>query len=125
MVDAGIGRLLIASLHEGIADVAPLRLEFYENWLSPAGMRDGRIGLAPLGAVLSFLYREEPPANCPRCCSPSTVQVIWDCIVLCGQDQTNVEAGRKLLSEAKSKIPTMHAATDLTDAAKKVCAAVN
>ncbi|MBC7772877.1 MAG: ADP-forming succinate--CoA ligase subunit beta [Pyrinomonadaceae bacterium] len=38
---------------------------------------------------------------------------------------TNVEAGRKLLSEAKSKIPTMQAATDLTDAAKKVCAAVN
>jgi len=37
---------------------------------------------------------------------------------------TNVEAGRKLLSEAKSKIPTMQAATDLTDAAKKVCEAV-
>lgn len=26
-------------------------------------MRDGRIGLAPLGAVLSFLHREEPPSN--------------------------------------------------------------
>jgi hypothetical protein len=63
MVDAGIGRLLISSLHQGIADISPNRLEFYENWLSPAGMRDGRIGLAPLGAVLSFLYREEPPAN--------------------------------------------------------------
>jgi hypothetical protein len=63
MVDAGIGRLLISSLHQGIADVSPNRLEFYENWLSPAGMRDGRIGLAPLGAVLSFLYREAAPAN--------------------------------------------------------------
>jgi len=63
MVDAGIGRLLISSLHQGIADVAPNRLDFYENWLSPTGMRDGRIGLAPLGAVLSFLHREEPPAN--------------------------------------------------------------
>jgi hypothetical protein len=63
MVDAGIGRLLISSLHQGIADVSPSRLEFYENWLSPAGMRDGRIGLAPLGAVLSFLHREEAPAN--------------------------------------------------------------
>lgn len=63
MVDAGIGRLLISSLHQGIADVSPNRLEFYENWLSPSGMRDGRIGLAPLGAVLSFLHREEPPAN--------------------------------------------------------------
>jgi hypothetical protein len=63
MVDAGIGRLLISSLHQGIADVTPSRLEFYEEWLSPKGMRDGRIGLAPLGAVLSFVHREEPPAN--------------------------------------------------------------
>lgn len=63
MVDAGIGRLLISSLHQGIADVSPSRLDFYENWLSPSGMRDGRIGMAPLGAVLSFLHREEPPSN--------------------------------------------------------------
>lgn len=63
MADAGIGRLLISSLHQGIADVSPSRLEFYENWLSPTGMRDGRIGLAPLGAVLSFVHREEAPAN--------------------------------------------------------------
>ena len=63
MVDAGIGRLLIASLHQGIADVSPTRLEFYENWLSPTGLRDGRMGLAPLGAVLSFLQREGPPAD--------------------------------------------------------------
>jgi tetratricopeptide (TPR) repeat protein len=63
MTDAGIGRLLISSLHQGIADVRPNRLDFYENWLSPTGMRDGRIGLAPLGAVLSFLHREEAPAN--------------------------------------------------------------
>jgi len=63
MVDAGIGRLLIASLHQGIADVSPTRLDFYENWLSPTGLRDGRMGLAPLGAVLSFLQREEPPAD--------------------------------------------------------------
>ncbi len=63
MVDAGIGRLLISSLHQGIADVTPNRLEFYEEWLSPKGMRDGRIGLAPLGAVLSFVHREEAPTN--------------------------------------------------------------
>ena len=63
MVDAGIGRLLISSLHQGIADVTPSRLEFYEEWLSPKGMRDGRIGLAPLGAVLSFVHREEAPSN--------------------------------------------------------------
>jgi hypothetical protein len=35
-----------------------------------------------------------------------------------------VDAGRKLLTEAKAKLPTLSAATDLTDAAKKVCAAV-
>jgi len=58
MVDAGIGRLLIASLHEGIADVAPDRLEFYENWLTPPGLREQKFGLAPLHAVLSFLRLE-------------------------------------------------------------------
>ncbi len=63
MNEAGIGRLLVASLHQAIADLLPTRLEFYEAWLNPSGLRDGRIGLAPLGAVLSFLHREEPPAN--------------------------------------------------------------
>ena len=61
MVDAGIGRLLIASLHQGIADVVPTRLEFYENWLTPPGLRDGKFGLAPLHAVLSFLRMEGQP----------------------------------------------------------------
>ncbi len=37
---------------------------------------------------------------------------------------TNVDAGRKLLSEARKDIPTMQAATDLTDAARKIVAAV-
>lgn len=36
----------------------PSRLEFYENWLNPTGLRNGTIGLAPLLAVLSFLRRE-------------------------------------------------------------------
>lgn len=58
MVDAGIGRLLVASLHQGIADVAPARLPFYENWLTPAGLRGGKFGLAALHAVLSFLRLE-------------------------------------------------------------------
>jgi hypothetical protein len=60
MVDTAIGRLLIASLHQAIGEVEPTRLDFYEHWLTPSGMRDGRIGLAPLGAVLSFLRREGP-----------------------------------------------------------------
>lgn len=58
MTDAAVGRLLVASLHQGIADVLPARLEFYESWLNPTGLRDGRIGLAPLTAVLSFLRQE-------------------------------------------------------------------
>jgi hypothetical protein len=58
MVDAGIGRLLVASLHQGIADVTPARLPFYENWLTPPGLGNGKFGLAPLHAVLSFLRLE-------------------------------------------------------------------
>ena len=58
MNETTIGRLLVASLHQAIADLLPTRLEFYEEWLNPAGLRDGRIGLAPLTAVLSFLRRE-------------------------------------------------------------------
>ena len=53
--------MLVASLHQGIADLMPSRLEFYENWLNPTGMRDGKIGLAPLAAVLSFLRQEGEP----------------------------------------------------------------
>ncbi len=58
MHEAGVGRLLVASLHQGIADLLPTRLEFYESWLHPTGLRDGRIGLAPMNAVLSFLRLE-------------------------------------------------------------------
>jgi bacteriochlorophyll 4-vinyl reductase len=58
MIEGGVGRLLVASLHQGIADLMPTRLEFYESWLNPRGLRDGRIGLAPLNAVLSFLRQE-------------------------------------------------------------------
>ena len=61
MSEAGIGRLLVASLHQAIADLLPTRLEFYEAWLNPTGLRDGRIGLAPLAAVLSFLRLEGEP----------------------------------------------------------------
>ncbi len=49
---------MVASLHQSIAEELPFRLEFYEAWLNPAGLRDGRIGLAPLAAVLSFLRQE-------------------------------------------------------------------
>jgi bacteriochlorophyll 4-vinyl reductase len=58
MREAGIGRVLVASLHQGIADILPTRLTFYENWLNAHGLREGTIGLAPLYAVLSFLRQE-------------------------------------------------------------------
>ena len=53
----------MASLHQAIADLLPTRLEFYENWLNAAGLREGTIGLAPLTAVLSFLRAEGQAYN--------------------------------------------------------------
>ncbi|HEX5475916.1 MAG TPA: hypothetical protein VFX12_14750 [Vicinamibacterales bacterium] len=58
MSEPRIGRVLVASLHQSIADLLPTRLEFYENWLNTSGLREGTIGLAPLSAVLSFLRSE-------------------------------------------------------------------
>jgi hypothetical protein len=58
MTEPGIGRILVASLHQAISELLPMRLEFYENWLNPWGMRHGRIGRAQLNAVLSFLRQE-------------------------------------------------------------------
>jgi hypothetical protein len=58
MREAAVGRVLVASLHQGIADVLPSRLAFYENWLNAEGLREGTIRLAPLYAVLSFLRLE-------------------------------------------------------------------
>jgi predicted hydrocarbon binding protein len=62
MAETGVGRVLVASLHQAIADLLPARLAFYENWLNAEGLREGTIGLAPLYAVLSFLRREEGDA---------------------------------------------------------------
>lgn len=61
--EARIGRVLVASLHQAIADELPDRLEFYENWLNAPGLREGTIGLAPLSAVLSFLRIEGDAYN--------------------------------------------------------------
>ena len=58
MSEAGIGRVLVASLHQAISDELPNRLGFYETWLDAEGLREGTIGLAPLYAVLSFLRQE-------------------------------------------------------------------
>ena len=58
MREAGVGRVLVASLHQASPDILPTRLSFYENWLNAEGLREGTIGLAPLYAVLSFLRQE-------------------------------------------------------------------
>jgi len=63
MRDAGIGRLLVASLHQAIGDVLPTRLTFYESWLHAEGLREGTIGLAPFYAVCSFLRQEGEAYN--------------------------------------------------------------
>jgi hypothetical protein len=63
MRESRIGRVLVASLHQAIADLMPTRLEFYENWLNVTGLREGTIGLAPLTAVLSFLRTEGEAYN--------------------------------------------------------------
>jgi bacteriochlorophyll 4-vinyl reductase len=58
MSEARIGRVLVASLHQAIADVLPTRLDFYEHWLHSDGLRHGGIGLAPMVAVVGFLRTE-------------------------------------------------------------------
>ena len=61
MRDAGIGRVLAASLHQAISDALPTRVAFYENWLNAEGLRGGTIGLGAVYAVLSFLRQEGAP----------------------------------------------------------------
>jgi hypothetical protein len=39
MSEPRIGRVLVASLHQAIADVLPSRLEFLRNWLSVSTVR--------------------------------------------------------------------------------------
>lgn len=60
MSEARIDRLLAAALHQAIADLLPMRLEFYESYLRPRGWREDAVNLAPVTAVLSFLRHEDP-----------------------------------------------------------------
>jgi hypothetical protein len=54
-----IGRVIVASLHQAIADITPSRLEFYESWLNSEGLRNGTIGLAAMVGVIGFLRGEQ------------------------------------------------------------------
>lgn len=60
MSEARIDRLLAAALHQAIADLLPMRLDFYESYLRPRGWREDAVNLAPVTAVLSFLRHEDP-----------------------------------------------------------------
>ncbi|HTV02557.1 MAG TPA: hypothetical protein VMF13_18555 [Luteitalea sp.] len=59
MSEARIDRLLGAALHQAIADLLPMRLDFYESYLRPRGWREDAVNLAPVTAVLSFLRHED------------------------------------------------------------------
>lgn len=61
MIGVEIGRVLVASMHQAIADELPTRVEFYDHWLGGKRMRDGSVGLAPMTAVLGFLRAEGEP----------------------------------------------------------------
>ena len=56
MRDAGIGRELVASLHQGIADILPTRLGFYENWLNAEGLTEAE----KKKRTLTNLYNQRP-----------------------------------------------------------------
>ncbi len=56
--DVRMGRMLVASLQQAIAEELPARTEFYDHWLEPERRRDGTLGAAPMTAVLGFLRTE-------------------------------------------------------------------
>lgn len=60
MSEAKIDRLMAAAIHQAIADLLPMRLDFYESYLRPRGWREDAVNLAPVTAVLSFLRHEGP-----------------------------------------------------------------
>jgi len=51
--------MLVASLHEAIAELLPMRLEFYESWINSRRMRSSHVTLGGMRAVFSFLRQEE------------------------------------------------------------------
>ncbi|MCL4812352.1 MAG: hypothetical protein KJ061_07710 [Vicinamibacteraceae bacterium] len=59
MSEARIGRIIVGAVHQAIADVMPMRLEFYENYLKPMRLRHGTIGQASFHAALSFLRQDD------------------------------------------------------------------
>ncbi|MGE5198811.1 MAG: hypothetical protein ACM3H9_04165, partial [Rhodospirillaceae bacterium] len=59
MTTAVIGRIVATSLYQAITERLPLRVEFYESWLSPKGFAARRVHMSGVRAVFSFLRREK------------------------------------------------------------------
>ncbi len=97
MRDAGVGRVLLASLHQGIADLLPARLGFYESWLHAEGLRDGTIGLAPLYAVLSFLRQEGDGAYARITASAGEYAAEWTVESMGGFERSFIKAAPEWL----------------------------
>jgi len=53
-----VGRVLLASLHQAVAEVLPARLTFYERWLTSASADLPDLGIASFLAMLSYLEQE-------------------------------------------------------------------
>ena len=51
--------MLVASLHQAISELLPMRLEFYESWINSRRMRSRRVTLGAMRAVFSFLRQED------------------------------------------------------------------
>ena len=93
MSEARIDRLLAAALHQAIADLLPMRLEFYESYLRPRAWREDAVNLAPVTAVLSFLRHEEgEPYDAVMTRAASYAAAWW----VAGQPW-HVRSGRRLL----------------------------
>ncbi len=59
MNTAVIGQFLATSLYQAISETLPLRLGFYESWLTPRGFRARHVYVAGVRAVFSFLRQED------------------------------------------------------------------
>ena len=56
--DAMVERVLLASLHQAIAEVLPARLEFYEKWLKAPELHSPELDAASFTAMLGSLRNE-------------------------------------------------------------------
>ena len=59
VADKNIARLVVACLHQAVAECLPTRLEFYETWLDTRKLRRESVGPVQVTAVLSFLRQED------------------------------------------------------------------